>query len=110
MSKIFDSDNIVWRFFGILFDLVSLTLCWVLCSLPVLTFPAATTALYDSVARCIKGDEGRAYRRFFRTWRNELLRSLGLSLLWAGIALVLGFLVIPIVELVKFFQRKAAKR
>lgn len=91
MNKIFDSDNIVWRFFGILFDLVGLTLCWVLCSLPVLTFPAATTALYDSVARCIKGDEGGAYRRFFRTWRNELLRSLGLSLLWAGIALVLGF-------------------
>ena len=91
MKKIFDSDNIVWSFFDSLFDLVGLTLCWVVCSLPVVTLPAATTALYDSVARCVKGDDGGAYSRFFRTWRNELLRSLGLSLLWAVIGLVLGF-------------------
>ena len=91
MNKIFDSDNIVWQFFGILFDLVGLTLCWVLCSLPVLTLPAATIALYDSVARCIKGVEGGAYGRFFRTYAKELLRSLGLALLWAMIAIVLGF-------------------
>jgi uncharacterized membrane protein YesL len=91
MSKIFDSENIVWRFFGTLFDLVGLTLCWVLCSLPVLTLPAATMALYDSVARCIKGVEGGAYGRFFRTLRNELLRSIGLTFFWALIALVLGF-------------------
>lgn len=91
MNKFFDSENVIWRFFGSFADLMGLTLCWVLCSLPLLTISGATTALYDSVARCVKGEEGGAYRRFFRTFRNELGRGVGMTLMWLVIATVLGF-------------------
>ena len=33
---------------------MALSVLWLLCSLPVLTLGAATTALYDSVVRCIR--------------------------------------------------------
>lgn len=70
-------------------DFFCLSLVWLLCCLPVVTFMPACIALYDSVAHCVHGDEEGAVRRFFRTLKAELLRGLLLSVLW----LAVGFLL-----------------
>ena len=58
--------------------------------MPIVTIPAACIALYDATARCVLGSEGSTYRRFFRTFKNELKRSIGIALLWLAIAFVLS--------------------
>lgn len=89
MKRFFDSDNRIWRSINRLADYFLVSICWLLCSLPLLTLGTASIALYDTVAHCIKGDEGHMLRRFFQTFRRELLRGILLTLLWTGAAWLL---------------------
>lgn len=79
----FNPNNFLWRWFGKLADFFLLSALWLLCSIPVITAGAATIALYDTAARCVRGSEGAMFRRFFRTFKNELLRGTLMLLLWA---------------------------
>ena len=67
-----------------------LSICFTVASVPLVTIPAAATALYDAAARCVYGSEAHPYGRFFRTFKAELLRSVGLTVLWAAIAFLLS--------------------
>ena len=58
MAKIFDLDNPVWRFMGKVFDMMVLTVLWVVTSLPVVTIGASTTALYYVGMKLARDDEG----------------------------------------------------
>lgn len=91
MRNVFDSDNFFWRWFGRLADVLVLSLLWVLCCLPVLTIAPACIALYDTVARCIHGTEDQPYRHFFHVLKAELLRGIGITVLWGVLGLLLLF-------------------
>ena len=90
MGKFFNPDNFLWRGFGRVADFMLLSCCFFLCSIPLVTIPAAAIALYDATARCVYGKEEHPYRRFFKTFKSELGRSVALAVLWALIAFLLG--------------------
>lgn len=72
MRTIFDPENTFWRTLAFLCDFVGLSLCWLLCSLPVVTVGAASCALYDAVYHGLRRkEEVRIYARFFSTFRRE---------------------------------------
>lgn len=79
-SSLFNADASFWRGFTRLMDVVGLSLCWLFCSIPLVTIPAASTALYDSVYHGIRRGEQGVYSRFFRTFLRELKTSLILLL------------------------------
>ena len=92
MKRFFDPNSFLWRGFGRVADFFGLSICWMVCCLPVLTFVPACVALYDAIAHIfVVADDPHCYRRFFRTFRSELKRGIGLSALWLGIALLLSF-------------------
>lgn len=88
MNNFFDNDSFLWRWFGKFGDFLGLSLVWLLCCIPVVTVAPAGIALYDSVAHCVRGNEDGPYRRFFKTFKAELLRGIGISVLWAVILAV----------------------
>lgn len=47
-------------------------LLWFICSIPVVTLGAATTALYEVLLKLQKDEEGAIGRSFFRGFRNNL--------------------------------------
>ena len=83
MAKFFSSENWVWKPFDLIADVFILSCLWFVCSVPVLTMGAATTALYDCVARCVRGSDDRMFSRFFRTFKNELIPSALAMGFWA---------------------------
>ena len=85
MAGFFSSENWYWQPFAHVADAVILSCMWSLCSVPLLTAGAATTALYDTVAHCVRGSEKDMFSRFFGTMKRELVPSLICSLIWAGI-------------------------
>lgn len=89
LGKLFDTDNWLWRWMGRLPDLLALSLLWLLGCIGIVTILPSCIALYDSIAHCIRGHEGGMYRRFFRTFRQEIKRGILLSILWIFLALVL---------------------
>lgn len=88
MNRIFNPDNFFWKCFDKMADVVGLSLLWFLCSLPVLTIPAASTALYDCAVRCVRGGEPTVYSRFFRTFKREFKLITPAGLLWGGAVLL----------------------
>lgn len=69
--RVFDPLNGFWRGFARVCDVVGLSVCWAVCSLPVITAGAATVALYDAVFHGVRKGELGDYARFFRTFRES---------------------------------------
>ena len=89
MSRsIFRPYGPLWNFLNTITDVLGLSLCWLLCCLPIVTIFPATTALYDAAVRGIRYREPNPYRRFFSTFRKERKRGILSTLLWG---IVLGF-------------------
>ena len=66
-----------------LFDLWMLGVLWLLCSIPLLTIGASTTALYYAVVHSVKNDDGYASHMFFRSFRRNFRQA---TILWLVLA------------------------
>lgn len=80
-QRIFDPDNKFFRLTGKLVDIILLSLLWLLCSLPLITFGAATAGLYHACHRCLRGDEPGSIRCFLRSFRQNLGPSIPVAVL-----------------------------
>lgn len=87
-GRIFQYQGWLWRVLNTLTDILFLSLLWLVCCIPVVTLGAATTALYDSVVRCIRYKQPGVYTRFFRTLKNELGQGCLCTLLWGAVAAI----------------------
>ena len=96
-NRFFDPESYAWKPFGVIADLLVLSLLWLACSLPVFTVGAATTALYDAVVHSLRFKEQETAARFFRTFKAEFkLSTLAFLLLggvWTGCFLALRWFV-----------------
>lgn len=85
MGNLFNPDSWFWKPFGYIADVLLLSCIWFLCSVPLFTLGASTTALYDAAAHCIRGQDKRLFSRFFRTFQKEFKLSTLSWLLWAAV-------------------------
>ena len=92
VRRFFNSETGIWRFFGWVGDIVMLSLLWVLCSIPLVTLGASSTALYDATVHVMKRRDDALFSRFFGTFRRELKTACLTALFWGVIAGVIVFL------------------
>lgn len=90
MNRVFDMNNPVWRFLGMLFDMAVLTVLWFICSLPVVTIGASTTALYYVALKLASNQEGYTVSDFFRSFRSNFRQSAVAWLILLGAGLLLS--------------------
>ena len=67
-----------------------LNLLWFVCSLPIVTIGASTTALYYVCFKIVRDEEHHVDRLFFRAFRENFKQATQLWLITLGIALFLG--------------------
>ena len=91
--SIFRPYGLVWTVLNTITDVVGLTLCWLLCCLPIVTVFPATAALYDAVVHGIRYREEGPYKRFFRTFRAEWKSGILSTLLWGAVLGFFGYLL-----------------
>ncbi|HIV51295.1 MAG TPA: DUF624 domain-containing protein [Candidatus Faecalibacterium intestinipullorum] len=89
-GSIFNPENSFWQALDHLADLLILSLLWLVCSLPLVTVGASTAALYDAMARCVRGGEPMPWRRFWQTFRRELPGACLATLLWGAVLVLLA--------------------
>lgn len=65
------SDSPVIAFLNKLTDLVLLNVLWLICSIPVITIGASTTAMYYVSITSIRCGDGYVVRRFFKSFRES---------------------------------------
>lgn len=70
MKKLFRLDAPVFRFLSKVGSLILLSLCWLVCCLPIITVGASTAALF----RCcfdLREDKGNMFRTFFKAFVSD---------------------------------------
>lgn len=88
-NKVFDVDNPVFRAIGTFGNIILLNFLWLICSLPVVTMGASTTAL---IYACMKlhRKEGYVCRNFFHSFRENWKQSTALFLIFLCVGAALG--------------------
>lgn len=94
---LFNYDNPLWRFVGRIWDLFILNLLWIICSVPIVTFGASTTAMYYCTLKIARDrDSGGVFAMFFHSFKENILQS---SIIW----IIMGVLGTAIVFDIRFF-------
>lgn len=91
MRKLLDINNPVMRFLVALFDLIALSVLWIVFSLPVFTMGAASAALYHAVYHHVRKGEDYIWSSFFDAFKANFKRQTLAWLVALGILAVLTF-------------------
>lgn len=91
-------DNIVVRALFRLCDLLLLNVLWVICSIPVITIGASTTALYTVTLKMVTNDEGYIIRDFRKAFVENFKQS---TVIWGILLFVGSFMIIDFVIMSK---------
>lgn len=90
LKGLFDMDNPFWRFMSLVADLIILNLLFVLCSIPIITIGASTTALYTVTLKLAKNQDGYIASTFFKAFKDNFKQSTIIWLIMIGIGILLG--------------------
>ena len=90
MRWLFDIENPVMRYIIKIFDCMCLSILWMVCCLPVLTAGAATAALYATVYRYLRKEEGHLLGTYFGAFRENWKRATPVWLVLLAVGVLLG--------------------
>ena len=83
------TDNVVTRGLGKVADFMILNVLWIICSIPIVTIGAATTAMYSVMLRLVKDEEGYIVKGFFKAFKENFKQS---TIMWL-IYMVVGTII-----------------
>lgn len=96
LNKFFSGDNILFKVFNVLGDVLAFSVLWLVCAVTVVGLGPGTTALYDAMARHLRKGQPGGYVRFWKSLRANFKVALPAGLVVAaagyGMAKLHGFL------------------
>lgn len=90
MSGIFNYDNPVWRFIGKFADIILLNILWLICSIPIFTIGASTTAVYYVTMKLARNDEDYTVKSFFRSFKENFKQATIIWIVFLIVGAVIG--------------------
>lgn len=96
--RLFRADGPVYEFISKFTDMVLLSLCWIVCSIPIATIGASTAALYAVCFKMLKNEEGHVCGQFFSYFKSNFKQA---TLAWL-ILLPIGILIAYLIYLYYF--------
>ncbi len=82
-SKLYEIGSALW-------DIVALSLIWLIFSIPIITSGASSAALYFALYKRIKKESDAAIPDFMRSFKSNIRQSIPLSLLYTIFAVIIG--------------------
>ena len=90
MERFFDPDGGIMKALSRIADLAILNLLWLICSLPIVTIGAATTALISITLKMVKNEESYIFRSYIKALKRNFKQSTIIWLILMVIMAVLG--------------------
>lgn len=90
MRQLLDVNNPVMRVLTTIFDLIALSVFWIIFSLPIVTMGAASAALYHTVYHHVRKGEDYLWNSFWTSFRENFKRQ---TLCWLVALAILGVLI-----------------
>ena len=98
IKKWFESGSGLSEFSARMRHLFTVNILWVLCSLPVVTWGAASAAAFDALAFTDRAEQVRSARLYFDALRRRFRRGTAVGLLLLGIGGALGVCAVLLVR------------
>lgn len=70
--KLFSLDSPLYQFISRLYDVLKLNFLWLLCSLPIVTIGASTTAAFSVALKMVDEQEGYIAKEFFKSFKRNI--------------------------------------
>lgn len=87
--NIFSVNSPLGRFLNLAADIVIVNFLWLLCSIPIITIGASTSALYYALMKRQRRDEGYIHTNFWKGFKDNLKQG---TIIWL-IMLAIGFVL-----------------
>lgn len=91
MKSLFSYDNKVFNFFARILDTLALSALWLICSIPIITIGASSTACYYTYHKSIRKRGGSVFRNFFGAFKTNFVQGTVLWLIVLPIGLFLAW-------------------
>lgn len=72
MNSFFNANNPIFRVCVTIFDIIVLSIMWVISSLPIITIGTSTAALYYSAVKCVRFNEEDTFKNYLQAFRDNL--------------------------------------
>lgn len=82
-------DGAYARVMNWIWNILVISVLWVICCIPVFTIGASCTAAYYTAAKVVRGHEGKAATEFFHAFKTNLRQSLVFTVIYLAVAAVL---------------------
>lgn len=99
MNRLFNVDNLLFRFMARVSDLMILNFLWIICSIPIITIGASTTALYDVTLKLANEEEGYLFKGFFKSFKENLKKA---TIIWIIILFVFFIIGVNLTFWIKY--------
>lgn len=83
-------DNIIIRALSRIFDFIVLNVLWLICSLPIVTIGASTTALYSVMLKIVKDEEGYIWKDFLKAFKSNFKQATVIWLILVAAGAIFG--------------------
>lgn len=90
MGGFFDPNSGIMGFMSKLADVIILSILWFICSIPVVTIGASTTALYYTAVKAIRRDRSYILRSFWKSFKENFVQGTILWILFLAVILISG--------------------
>lgn len=90
MKRFFDMENGIYVFMEKVSKLIVLNALWILCSLPIVTIGASTSALYYCTLKIRRKEDDYVWKMFFYSFRQNLRQGIFLTLFFLGTGVLLA--------------------
>ncbi len=91
--RLFRADGPVYEFISKFTDMVLLSLCWLVCSIPIVTGGASTAALYAVCFKMLKNEEGHVCRQFFSYFKSNFKQATLAWLILLPIGIIIAYMI-----------------
>ena len=90
VEDFFNLNGGIMGFMSKVADVIVLSLLWFVCSIPIVTMGAATTALYYTAVKVIRRERSYIFRSFFSSFKENFMQGTFLWLLFLAVMSLLG--------------------
>lgn len=91
MSSFFNLENPVFEILSKIFDMLLISVVYILLCIPIITAGPASTALYYAMVKVIRRDRGYIFREFFRSFKLNFKRGAIVGILLLITLAILAF-------------------
>ncbi len=91
MSGFFSSDNKFFVLMSKIFDVMVLSLIWLVLCLPIITIGPASTAVYYTMVKVIRRERSYLLKEFFRSFKLNFKQGAILTLIYAALVAIMYF-------------------